>query len=142
MEWSTEASAQTTATPERVWALWSDVEGWSRWDPDVVEASLDGRFSVGSSGVLKPKGGPRLRFSLTEVTVNHSFTDRCRLPLATLDFIHALTPASGGTVITHRVVMNGPLTFIFRRLMGSGIERGLPSAVESLARHAEVGSQG
>lgn len=90
---------------------------------------------------IDPKGGPRTRFSLTEVTVHHSFTDRCRLPLATLDFIHVLTPAPGGTVITHRVVMNGPLTFIFRRLMGSGIERGLPIAVQSLARHAEVGSQ-
>lgn len=137
MEWTTEASAQTSATPERVWGLWSDVEGWSRWDPHVVQASLDGAFSLGSSGLIRPKGGPNLRFTLVEVTINRSFIDRCRLPLATIDFIHELTPTSSGTMITHRVVMSGPLTFVFRRLIGSGIERGLPAAVRSLAECAQ-----
>jgi uncharacterized protein YndB with AHSA1/START domain len=137
MVWVTEASAVTAATPEQVWAVWADVAGWSQWDHAVESAELDGPFEQGTRGVLKPTGGPKTRFTMTEATPNRSFTDRAGLPLGSLEFIHSLTPTVNGTIIVHRVCMRGPLTPVFRRLIGSNIERGLPSAVTALARLAE-----
>jgi Polyketide cyclase / dehydrase and lipid transport len=138
MSWMTEASTETTASPEAVWSLWEDVEGWPKWDDDVLKAQLHGPFETGSKGTLKPKGGPGTSFTMTEVVPFRSFTDQSKLPLATIDFHHVLHTDGSSTKIEHRVVMTGPLTFVFRRLIGSKIQRGLPGAVTKLARLAEA----
>ncbi|MCA3725927.1 MAG: SRPBCC family protein [Phenylobacterium sp.] len=139
MAWSTQAMARTTASPEQVWRLWSDVGGWSLWDPEVESSALDGAFTKGVRGSLKPRGGPLTRFELVSVEPCRGFTNCSRLPLARIDFIHTLREDGGGTVIEHRVEMSGPLTFLFRRLIGAGLARGLPGAVTRLARLAEGG---
>jgi len=133
MAWTTEASAVSAATPEQVWAQWIDVSGWSQWDDSVDHAEIDGPFEQGMTGWLKPSSGPKARFTLTEVTANRTFTNRSRVPLGSLEFAHSLTSSSEGTVITHRVTMQGPLTFILRRVVGRRIERDLPSIVDRLA---------
>ena len=43
----------------------------------------------------------------------------------------------GETVIEHRVEMRGPMTFLFRHVIGANIEKGLSTAVARLARMAE-----
>lgn len=137
MSWTTEASAVAAAGPERIWELWADVAGWSHWDDAVAGAELDGPFATGSTGVLRPTGGPKSRFTVTEATPNRSFTTRTKLPLGSLEFVHTLTPTAEGTVIVHRVSMSGPLTVVFRRVIGAGIAASLPAAVNALARQAE-----
>ncbi len=32
----------TTASPERVWALWSDPDNWSRWNTGIRSSHIDG----------------------------------------------------------------------------------------------------
>jgi Polyketide cyclase / dehydrase and lipid transport len=137
MTWQATASATTTAEPEQIWALWSDVSSWNGWDHEVVSSSLDGAFVLGTTGTLKPRGGPATRFVITDVRPMISFSDRSRLPLATIDFHHRLSVADGITTIEHSVVMNGPLTPVFRRLIGTKIAKGLPTAVAALAALAE-----
>jgi len=138
MHWSTLASTRTTARPEQIWRLWADVAQWNRWDGDVETSHLEGSFVEGARGYLKPKGGPKTKFVLTHVEPFAAFSDRSSLPLTTLDFIHTMRVEGVETVIEHRVEMNGPLTFLFRRIIGAGIARGLPSALERLARLAEA----
>jgi uncharacterized protein YndB with AHSA1/START domain len=137
MTWQTTASATTTAAPERVWALWSDVAAWNRWDHEVASSTLNGTFAEGTTGTLKPRGGPSTRFVMTDVRPMVSFSDRSLLPLATLDFHHTLSTTGGVTTIEHSVVMNGPLTPLFRRVIGTRIAKGLPIAVAALAALAE-----
>jgi hypothetical protein len=137
MSWSTQATARTKAPPEQVWKLWADVAGWSRWDDEVASSRLEGDFAVGTRGSLKPKGGPTTSFVLTHVEPNVAFSNRSSLPLATLEFVHTLRVEAGETVIEHRAEMKGPLTVLFRRLIGANIARGLPAAVARLARVAE-----
>lgn len=137
MSWSTQATARTRAHPDDVWRIWTDVAGWSRWDPEVESSRLDGPFVEGRRGVLKPRGGPETPFVLIEVDRSRGFSNRSRLPFASLTFIHTLREEAGETVIEHRVEMDGPLTFLFSRLLGAGLARSLPTAVERLARFAE-----
>ncbi|HEY8208130.1 MAG TPA: SRPBCC family protein [Myxococcaceae bacterium] len=135
--WSTEASAVTPATPEAIWALYEQVGAWSAWDHEVESSRLDGPFQAGSTGVLKPKGGPASKFRLTAVEPARRFADDTRLPLARLAFEHTLTPMpGGGTRIHHKVTIDGPLTFLFSRVIGRKIAAGLPHAVEALAKKA------
>jgi hypothetical protein len=136
--WSTEASAVTPATPEHVWALYEQVSAWKAWDHEVESSQLDGPFQAGTTGVLKPKGGPASKFQLTAVERARRFADVTRLPLARLAFEHTLTPIQGGTRIHHRVTIDGPLTFLFSRVIGRKIAAGLPHAVQSLAQAAKA----
>ena len=118
------------------------MEGWRRWDEEVEWSRLDGPFEVGSRGVLKPKKGPKPSFVTTEVRRERAFTDRTRLPLASMDFFHRMEPVDGGTRIVHGVRISGPLSFVFARLLGPGFEKGLPRAVQTLARLAKESEAG
>ncbi|MFN9215250.1 MAG: SRPBCC family protein [Gemmatimonadota bacterium] len=136
--WSREASAWTSATPEQVWARWTDVGHWSTWDASLRASALRGPFAVGSRGDLQPTSGPRASFILTDVVPHRAFSNRMRLPLATIDFVHTLDlGADGRTRITHRIEIDGPLGALFVRLIGRGAADTLPAAVAALARQAE-----
>lgn len=135
--WATEVSRKTTATKEEIWKLWADVSNWNVWDKQVETSELFGQFQKGTNGVLKPAGGPKTKFEMTECTNLKSFTDRSFLPLCKMDFIHTMTETQNGLEITHKVIMTGFFTFIFSRVIGSKIIVGLPIAVEKLIELAE-----
>ena len=119
-----------------VWRLWQ-TEHWTKWDPAVEWVRLDGTLQVGTRGEMKPKGGPKTKFTITRVDPCRGFSDRSHLPLTNLDFNHDVTRASDGTVtITHTVTFSGPLAFIFSRIIGKNIKAGLPDAVQKLAQLA------
>ena len=88
-------------------------------------------------GWLKPKGGPKVKFELLDVQENKRFHDRSYLPLTHLDFIHTLERDGEFTIVTHEVKMKGLLTFIFSKVIGSGIKKDMPDAVAKLVEIAE-----
>ena len=135
--WSIEASAMTKASPEAVWGLWLDVENWKAWDPAVEQSWIDGPFAEGTCYELKPTRGPKATAVLTDVRPGEGFSNRTRLPLASLDFSHEVERVGEGTCIAHRIEISGPLSFVFARLMGRDMGKGLPEAVRNLARLAE-----
>lgn len=46
------------APPSRVFQIYANVAGWKDWDPEVEWSILDGVFTQGAKGQLKPRGGP------------------------------------------------------------------------------------
>ena len=48
---------KTSASPERIWAIWTDVDRWSAWDTELSHADLEQPFSLGAVGKLTPKKG-------------------------------------------------------------------------------------
>lgn len=135
--WITEVRRNTTATKEQIWELWADVSNWNVWDKEVETSELFGPFEVGTKGILKPAGGPKTKFEMTECTKYKSFTDRSFLPLCKMDFIHSLSETQNGLEITHKVLMTGFMTFLFSKIIGGKIKIGLPDAVEKLIELAE-----
>lgn len=138
--WNTEVTRTTSASKEKIWDLWSDVQNWKTWDKDVESAELFGAFRQGTKGVMKPSEGPRATFRITECTQLKSFTNTSLLPLCRMDFIHTIKEIGGRVEIKHKVVMTGALTFLFSRIIGKKLEEGLPHAVDSLIKKAETGA--
>lgn len=136
MQWTCEHTEHTSASPESVWALWSDVTSWPVWDGDVKHVTLEGPFAVGTKGTLKPEGGPKVRFEITDVQPPEGFADVARLPLCRMRFEHSAVREGDRTRVTHRVAISGPATPLFSRVLGRGIARGLPETVKALARLA------
>ncbi len=131
-----EHALKTEATPAQLWARYCNVPTWNEWDGEIENSSLNGPFVVGAKGRLKPKGGPNTSFTLTAVVPERHFSDVTHLPLARLIFRHAITPDVRGAVISHSIEMEGPLAFLFARLMGPKMRAGLPIAMETLGRLA------
>lgn len=136
--WNTEASTISSATPQAIWKLYNDVEGWSRWDHGIASSQLDGAFEVGTRGRMLNHGAPApLPFEITQVEAPAIFADETALPGATVHFIHTLESTPEGTRITHRASITGEDWERFAQMFGANIERGLPQAVQALARLAE-----
>lgn len=127
------------ATPARLFALYADSAGWARWDPDIRAASLDGPFAVGSRGSITPRQGPPTTIRLTRVVPDRAFDAEARLPGCTMRFEHELTPRGDETEVVHRVVFEGPLAWLFGRLIGGQIDRGMAGTLAGLKRAAEGG---
>ncbi|WP_016761268.1 SRPBCC family protein [Leptospira weilii] len=127
----------TQADATKLWKLYQDVSNWKAWDHEIEESFLNGEFKVGSKGMLKPKGGPKTWFRLTEVRENKFFSDLTRLPFCKLEFRHELIPTNSGTKFVHRVTFSGPLSFLFSRVIGNKIRKELPGAMKNLAKLAE-----
>jgi Polyketide cyclase / dehydrase and lipid transport len=137
--WTTESTAVSSARPETIWALWSNVAKWQTWDDALTDSSLETDFAVGSQGTLTPKGAPQsFGFRLTEVTPLRSFSDITELPGATLTFDHLLEVTADGTRITHRIQISGDAWEGYAARMSEDFERELPHAVTKLARLAET----
>lgn len=132
--WTYSESIKTTASPESVWNLWTNMSSWPEWDKGVAWAKLETTFLQGEYIAMKPVRGPAVRCLLEEVTPLRSFTTRSSFPLATLSFKHHIDDG----IVTHGVEMRGILTPLFRRLFGRDIQKGLPQAVRSLVAMAEL----
>ena len=136
--WAKEVSIKSNACKEQIWKLWADVPNWYTWDDQVLSSSLNGDFKFGQTGELVPKGGPKSKFELVEVSSKKSFTSRSKLPIGTMDFIHKMEEREGQLIITHKVQISGMLTFLFSRLIGNKIIKELPRALHELSNKAQL----
>jgi Polyketide cyclase / dehydrase and lipid transport len=132
-----ESSILIKTPASTIYALYADVAHWNTWDPDLQSSSIDGTFANGATGEVVPKGGPKSKVVFSHIVPNTSFHVACKLPLCTMRFEHELQPQSHGTEATHRVVFEGLLAPLFGRLIGSGMRKTLPHAMESLKKAAE-----
>jgi len=132
-----EESIRTSATPEQVFAVYEDVLNWSSWDPDVQSSSIEGDFKLGAKGKLTPSNGPEVKIQITELTKNRSYTTVSKLILCSIFFEHECISSGDEITIIHRVVFVGFLSLFFGRIIGSGIKKGLPKAMQGLKNAAE-----
>ncbi len=122
-----------------VFALYEDVSTWPAWDHETREVFLPEGLRPGATGWLQPRSGPKARVRVASVTPGQAFTMEGRLPLCRMSFDHTLAPAQdGGTRATHAIRFSGPLSFVFRRLIGRGLAASLPDTLEGLKQASEA----
>jgi hypothetical protein len=106
---------------------------WPEWNTDTEWVRLDGPFQTGSSGVLKPKGGPRTKFVIASVVPGREFTDVSLLAGAKLTFQHLVgRTGDGRTSVEVTVTLAGPLSFLWYAVLGKGIAAGLATDLARL----------
>ena len=121
-----------------MWSLWSDAAGWPSWNPTIAAASFDGAFAEGTRGSLKPARGPRSKVVLRDVHPGAGFADVARLPGAEMRIEHEVTQvADGGSRVTERAVLSGPLSRVWSLLLGRQLERDMAAGALATARAAE-----
>lgn len=91
-----EAHVSSAAPPSAFFARWADMATWPEWNTDTEWVRLDGPFAAGSTGVLKPSGGPKVKFVIAALVAGREFTDVSMLAGARLTFRHLIEPVPGG----------------------------------------------
>jgi polyketide cyclase/dehydrase/lipid transport protein len=132
-------TVETTASPEAIWEIWQDVTNWNTWDHGIEFSTINGPFKAGTTGTIKPKGGPLVHTTLTLVEPMKMFIDEAKLPLTRIIVSHSLTESEGKTYVTHHIEMIGLLSFVFAFLIGRNMKKNLPQEMMAMVRKAESG---
>ena len=127
----------TTARPETIWSIWTDVSNWHTWDDGLKTAELDGPFAIDTHGRLIPDKGPKSKFVITDLVPGQSYTFRTKLPLGSLYVKRFLTEQNGQTVFTHEVWFTGLTKGIFGRALGRNYRTILPTVMQKINAIAE-----
>ncbi len=134
-----EAQASSAASPSAFFARWADVATWPEWNTDTEWVQLDGAFAAGSTGVLKPKGGPKVKFVIESLIADREFVDVSLLAGARLTFRHLVEAApAGGTRVSVAVTLAGPLGWFWKLVLGKGLAASLQPDLDRLVTAAEA----
>ena len=108
MSFDYEHTVTTTATPADVWALWSDVGSWRRWDPTVEQVAIEGHFAEGAAGTMVLTKGLEAQFVLEIVEPCARYLDKLTIGDAVIRIDHQVKATATGSEVTVRTVLNGP----------------------------------
>ena len=100
-------------TIEKVWEVLTDVQSWHKWDTEILEAKLDGDFIVGARGTMTPKTGPKLKFYISEIEPNKSYTFNAIMPVGELVIKRTLNTVKKDVEFTDDIQFTGFLKFVF-----------------------------
>lgn len=117
---------------EKIWAVWTNVNEWHEWQPDIEEAKIEGEFKVGNTFMLKPKGGPKVKIEIIEAEPFKHFTDLTKFPGARMYGSHEFIAHGNELVIKTTMSIEGPLSFLWRKLVAEDVANGMPDQTESL----------
>lgn len=133
------ASVRSSAPASAFFDRWGDMATWPQWNLDTEWVRLDGPFVRGATGVLKPKGGPKVPFTVETLEPGRRFTDVSHLVGARLVFDHVVTTqADGGCTVDVVVTLTGPLRLFWGAVLGGGIKTSAQPDLERLAAVAEA----
>lgn len=131
-------ATHSTASPAAYFARWVEHDTWPAWSPDTEWVRVDGPVAVGTHGVVKPKGAPRVKFVISACTPDREYTDTTVLPGAHLIFQHTVDPdTQGGSDLRVRITIEGPLAFVWAKVMGGGFRDSAQADLDRLVRLVE-----
>jgi len=133
------ATATSTAPPAAFFARWADMATWPEWDEAVAWSRLDGPFAAGTTGELKPRNGPKVRFVIETLEPGTEFTDVSSMPGASLKIRHLVTVAGfGRTTVDIEVSVSGPLARPWWHLLRRNIARSTSDGLRKLVAVTEA----
>jgi Polyketide cyclase / dehydrase and lipid transport. len=136
--WSTEHSVETSASPEAVWRLWSDIPRWPEWNADLSQAELEGEFSEGSTIRMTSNDGEAVELRIAEALEPERFVDEAELGGITVRTTHKVEPAGPKRLrIVYRMEITGPDADTVGAEVGPRISGDFPEVLAALASRAE-----
>jgi uncharacterized membrane protein len=134
-----EESVQIEAPPERVWAVYTDVERWPDWSPVIrkIERLEDERLALGSTARIEAKGGPPSVWTVTEFTDGRSFSWKSSARGVKLMAWHLIEADGAGSKVKLGVRMSGLMATIFAPFLRRVAKRNVKTEAEGLKRRCE-----
>ncbi len=136
-----ETSLETKASPAEVWRVWSDVDHWPEWNPDMNESHLAGPLKLGTTGMINTKSGGKHDVAVTHYEEGRSFElESTALPGTKMAIRATIAPNGAGSRITQGFEPRGLLAPIVGPMMGGQILKTFDSVLNGLKQKVEGGS--
>lgn len=121
---------------EDIWRIWTDINNWPTWHGDLDYCKLEGDFKVGNRFFLKPKGVQPAKIVLTEINEVYSFTDCTSFFGAKMYDTHAMEETVDGLKLTNKLVVTGPLKWLWIKLVAQNVADTIAEETENLVKLA------
>ena len=126
----------TNVNKDAIWRLWTDMDRWATWHGDLDYCRMEGPFAVGNHFMLKPKGMRPFKIVLTEVEEGHYFTDCTTFFGAKMYDTHTMEETADGLRLTNKLVVVGPLRWLWIKLVAQNVADTVPHETEALVKLA------
>ena len=131
-------SVETTASPERVWKIWSDMSTWGAWNPNVSTMDWQGGFVSGSTGVMNTPTGQHHKMELVDVQPGRGFALLTSVvPGTRFRFNCRIDSANGKTKVSQTVEVGGLLGPVMGPMLGPQVSKEFGTLLANLAKQAE-----
>ncbi len=131
-------SMETSASPEQIWAIWTDVKNWKNWDTGLKDAFMEDEFQLGKKGKIISLEGRKSKFKVVEFKEGFSYTIKTKLPLGSLYVKRYLNTENNKTTFTHEVWFKGLTRGIFAKAFGGNFRKMLPEVLQNIKQIAEA----
>ena len=132
-------SVESTASPDKVWRIWSDMSTWGDWNPNVSTMDWQGGFVSGTNGIMNTRAGQHHRMQLVDVQPGRSFALLTAVvPGTRFRFNCRVEPANGKTKISQTVEVGGFLGPVMGGMLGPQVSKEFGTLLENLAHKAEA----
>ncbi len=140
--WETSSVLEANVAPVDVWSkAYADVTAWPQWNAEIKRVTIDGPLALGARARIVFGTGLRLRFRVVEYEQGGLFTDEARLPGSRMGHRHLVEPiAAGGSRLTNTIYIEGPMAWLWRRILGPAAARTLPDAQRAVVELVASGS--
>jgi len=131
-------SVETTASPDKVWKIWSDMSTWGEWNPNVSTMDWSGGFQSGTSGVMNTRAGQHHKMKLLDVAPHQGFAlETSVVPGTTFHFNCRIGSTGGKITVGQWVEVKGPLGPVLGGMLGPQVSKEFGTLLSNLARKAE-----
>jgi hypothetical protein len=138
--WSASFSLITRrVSAEELFSVLTDLNGWQQWDPEILWTRCEATVGVGTPFLLKPKGGPVTKLSVTKYVPPALFEDVAYLPGARMVTRHEFVASEEGLHITITITVTGILSFFWSRVIARPQIEGSEEQVNRLIEKAVHG---
>lgn len=131
-------SRETTTAPARVWQVWSDVDTWPEWNPDMKASHLDGPLRVGTTGTIETRSGGRHDVVVTQFEDGKSFElESTAMPFTKMAIRATVSPNGDGSRVTQEFEARGLLAPVVTPMMSGAVLKTFASVLEGLTNRVE-----
>jgi carbon monoxide dehydrogenase subunit G len=137
-------TVQIEASPDRVWAVMSDVERWHEWTPTItsIRRTNAGPFRIGARVRIHQPKLPPADWMVTALHEGRGFDWESRAPGVRVLARHIVEPTDTGSRVTLAVQYSGLLGNVLGRLTASLNRRYIALEADGLKRRAEAQAVG
>jgi len=131
-------SRETTTAPARVWQVWSDVDTWPEWNPDMIASHLDGQLRVGTTGKIETRSGGKHDVVVTQFEDGKSFElESTAMPFTKMAIRATVSPNGEGSRVTQEFEARGLLAPVVTPMMSGAVLKTFASVLEGLTNRVE-----
>src|SRR5215472_17753369 len=133
-----EASLETAAPADMVWKVWSDVNTWPEWNPDMKASHIDGPLKLGATGNIDTRSGGKHDVVVTQFEDGRSFElESTALPGTKMAIRATVAPNGTGSRVTQEFEARGALAPVVTPMMSGAVLKTFSSVLEGLTNRVE-----